>query len=138
MFLALVVWFVMAFIPAVKILTIFGTLFWLLIIFITGLTWGMHSTYESKELGIERKERFNSVAWHVRWIAPIIVFAAILPNRETSWWMISAYAGQTLAQSDVAKEIGVETKDALKELIARAKRELASDVVVPNANTTQK
>jgi len=137
MFLALVVWFVMAFIPAVQALTVALGLFWLIVLGITAMNWGMHSNYEGQELLIERKERFKSTGWHVRWIAPLIVFAAILPDRETSWWMISAYAGQALVQSDAAKEIGVETKDALKELIARAKRELASDVATPNS-TPQK
>lgn len=62
------------------------------------------------------------------WIPLVLVFAAILiPDKTTIYTMIAAYAGQKIAETPQAQQIGNDAVDVLHELLAKAKRELKED-----------
>lgn len=61
-----------------------------------------------------------------------IVLAALIPSKTTIYTMIAAYAGQKIAETPQAQQIGSDAVDVLHELLAKAKRELKEDVKEEN------
>lgn len=57
----------------------------------------------------------------------IVVLAILIPSKETTWFMVGAYGTQKLVESPAAQELASDGVDVLKELLAKAKRELAED-----------
>lgn len=63
------------------------------------------------------------------WIPITLIFlAALIPSKTTIYTMIAAYAGQAIAETPQAQQIGNDAVDVLHELLAKAKRELKDDV----------
>lgn len=62
------------------------------------------------------------------WI-PCVIFpvACLIPSEKTMYTMIAAYAGQRIAETPEAKQIANDGVDVLKELLAKAKKELAEE-----------
>lgn len=58
----------------------------------------------------------------------LILLATLIPSKTTIYTMIAAYAGQKIAETPVAQQIGNDAVDVLHELLAKAKRELKDDV----------
>lgn len=59
------------------------------------------------------------------WIPLVLVFVAtLIPDKTTIYTMIAAYAGQKIAETPQAQQIGNDAVDVLHELLAKAKREL--------------
>lgn len=62
------------------------------------------------------------------WIPLTLVFVAtLIPDKTTIYTMIAAYAGQKIAETPQAQQIGNDAVDVLHELLAKAKRELKDD-----------
>lgn len=57
----------------------------------------------------------------------LAVVAALIPSEKTMYTMVAAYAGQKIAETPQAAQIANDGVDVLKELLAKAKRELAED-----------
>lgn len=57
----------------------------------------------------------------------IVLLAILIPSKETTWYMVGAYGTQKLVESPAAQELASDGVDVLKELLAKAKRELAED-----------
>ena len=53
--------------------------------------------------------------------------SALIPSEKTMYTMVAAYAGQKIAETPQAAQIANDGVDVLKELLAKAKRELAED-----------
>jgi len=51
----------------------------------------------------------------------------LIPSERTMYTMVAAYAGQKIAETPQAAQIANDSVDVLKELLAKAKRELAED-----------
>lgn len=108
------------------ILTCFG--FGLMLLF-SVITFSVYGDY-----GDEHKEviRAKTMQKHLRnklWIPITLVFVAtLIPDKTTLYTMIAAYAGQKIAETPAAQQIGNDAVDVLHELLAKAKRELKDDV----------
>lgn len=62
------------------------------------------------------------------WIPLVLVLiATLIPDKTTIYTMIAAYAGQKIAETPQAQQIGNDAVDVLHELLAKAKRELKYD-----------
>lgn len=62
------------------------------------------------------------------WIPITLVFVAtLIPDKTTIYTMIAAYAGQKIAETPQAQQIGNDAVDVLHELLAKAKRELKNE-----------
>lgn len=62
------------------------------------------------------------------WIPLVLVLVAtLIPDKTTIYTMIAAYAGQKIAETPQAQQIGNDAVDVLHELLAKAKRELKED-----------
>lgn len=57
----------------------------------------------------------------------VLLLAILIPNKETAWYMVGAYGTQKLVESPVAQELASDGVDVLKDLLAKAKRELAEE-----------
>ncbi len=57
----------------------------------------------------------------------IALFTQLIPSERTMYTMVAAYAGQKIAETPQAAQIANDGVDVLKELLAKAKRELAED-----------
>lgn len=112
--LALIVWLVMAAMPAIKGIAIavacatgIGLLIGLIM---------MGDGYGDAILTYTRKK-----LW---FIIPFLFVAALLPAEKTSWYMVGAFGTQKLVESPVAQELASDGVDVLKSLMARAKTEI--------------
>jgi hypothetical protein len=112
MMLALVVWLVMTALPAIKgigiaiaaicgVATVVGG--------ITAIDYGTDNT-------VLRNLRKN-----LKWAIPVMLLGVFTPNKETSWYMIGAYATQTVVQSETGKELASDSLGVLKSLIKKSK-----------------
>lgn len=57
----------------------------------------------------------------------LAVVAALIPSEKTMYTMVAAYAGQKIAETPQAAQIANDGVDVLKELLAKAKRELEEE-----------
>ena len=57
----------------------------------------------------------------------IALFTQLIPSERTMYTMVAAYAGQKIAETPQAAQIANDGVDVLKELLAKAKRELAEE-----------
>lgn len=84
-------------------------------------SWDSKETIEGKKAG-----RRKALRWI--WLPLLmILFAKTIPSEKTMYTMVVAYAGQTIAQTPQAQQIGNDAVDVLHELLAKAKRELKDD-----------
>lgn len=59
------------------------------------------------------------------WIpVALIILAVLVPTKTTIYTMIAAYAGEKIAETPQAQQIGNDAVDVLHELLAKAKHEL--------------
>lgn len=121
--LALIVWLVMTVFPTlgtVGLILFLGAGGYLCMFgFIAGITSSSTVDLPTHEFC---KRRLKSKVWI--WALIISFFCALVPSKETSWYMVGAYATQTVVQSDTAKELAGDGMDVLKSLMARAKAEI--------------
>lgn len=85
------------------------------------------NSWDSKE-EVEHKKSVRLKA--LRWIwlpLLLILFSKTIPNEKTMYTMVVAYAGQAIAETPQAQQIGNDAVDVLHELLAKAKRELKDD-----------
>lgn len=119
MTLALIVWLVMTVFPAMivmaKIMTIILVVSGVLFLILWGVSEG---DYDGP---------FKFWVKSLKWALPITILLNLVPNTQTSWYMVGAYAAESIVTSETAKEIGNESKDLLLELIKRAKEEISSE-----------
>lgn len=84
-------------------------------------SWDSKETIEGKKAG-----RRKALRWV--WLPLLmILFAKTIPSEKTMYTMIAAYAGQKIAETPQAQQIGNDAVDVLHELLAKAKRELKDD-----------
>lgn len=57
----------------------------------------------------------------------LALVATLVPSEKTMYTMVAAYAGQKIAETPQAAQIANDGVDVLKELLAKAKRELAEE-----------
>lgn len=57
----------------------------------------------------------------------IALFTQLIPSEKTMYTMVAAYAGQKIAETPQAAQIANDGVNVLKELFAKAKRELAEE-----------
>lgn len=116
MTLALIVWFVMTVIPALKAANAAVTIAFCATGVVCGLVW----------LITEGKFPAPIKYWikQLKWSIPLLMFLAMIPNKETAWYMVGAYAAETVVTSETAGEVGTAAKDMMVELMNKARSEL--------------
>lgn len=112
--LALVVWLVMAAIPALK-----GIGIALAILTACGLVFGLMMAADG-----DGSAMLTYVRKKLWFVVPFLFVAALLPAEKTSWYMVGAYGTQTIIESPIAQELAGDGVDVLKSLMARAKSEI--------------
>lgn len=116
MMLALIVWFVMTVFPVLKGLAIFGTI---VAVVFTGVS-GLYALIEDQFGPIK------AVAKQLKWVVPVLLLLHMVPSEKTSWYMVGAYATQTIVQSETGKELAGDSLDVLKSLINKSKEYIDS------------
>lgn len=111
MFLAMIVWLVMTVFPSIKVLGIIACGAAAFIAFCSLLAYAEDSY---GFLAFAKKT--------VKWLVAAILIAGITPSTETSWYMVGAYATQTIVQSETGKELASDSLDVLKSLIKKSKQ----------------
>ena len=62
------------------------------------------------------------------WIPAILMLAAcIIPSERTMYTMLTVYGAAEIAKTPAAQQIGNDAVDVIKELVAKARRELAEE-----------
>ena len=109
MILAFLVWLVMTVFPT--LIKIGTTLF-----FVVGVSFiiaGLIALVSEGEC-LKPWEIWKKVA---KYAIPVVIALQFIPDTKTSWYMVGAYAAQTVVQSEDAQMI-------MESLIARAKKEI--------------
>jgi hypothetical protein len=84
--------------------------------------WGLDSE-KGRRGGVMLSKLFKKL-----WIpCVLLVLYCFIPGKTTMYTMVAAYAGQTIAETPEAQQIGNEAVDVVKELLAKAKRELQEE-----------
>lgn len=128
MMLALVVWLVMTVFPAIGWMGFVAGIVAAGYIFLFGFVCMVTSDSKSERETHEFcKRRLKSKVWKVLLI--VWVVGMLTPSKETSWYMVGAYATQTIAQSDTAQELAGDGVDVLKALMKKAKNYVEDEQV---------
>jgi len=57
----------------------------------------------------------------------LLIVAVVVPSKETLYTMVAAYGVEKLVDNPVAQDLASDGVDVLKQLMAKAKRELTED-----------
>lgn len=89
------------------------------------ITFSVYGDYGQEHKEIIRAKAMQTGLRNKLWIPITLVFVAtLIPDKTTIYSMIAAYAGQKIAETPQAQQIGNDAVDVLHELLAKAKREL--------------
>lgn len=92
------------------------------------ITFSVYGDYGSEHKEVIRAKSMQTGLRNKLWIPITLVFVAtLIPDKTTIYTMIAAYAGQKIAETPQAQQIGNDAVDVLHELLAKAKRELKDD-----------
>lgn len=58
----------------------------------------------------------------------MLFLACTIPGKKETWYILSAYGVEKLVENPSAQSLAEDGVDVLKELLARAKRELVVDI----------
>lgn len=62
------------------------------------------------------------------WIPALVgLLACLIPSERTMYTMLTVYGAAEIAKTPVAQQIGNDAVDVIKELVAKARRELAEE-----------
>lgn len=114
MILALIVWLVMTALPAIKVGGIIVSVAFAVSVFFTGFI--AADSDDSSWLKAVWKQKW--------WVIPIFLLTLMTPNEKTSWYMVGAYATQTVVQSETAKQFAGDGVDVLHSLMKKAKEKI--------------
>lgn len=117
MTLALIVWLVMTVLPSLKVLGCVILAASCIGLFIFGMMKAVD----------EVDGPWSWLTKQFKWAIPVMLLALFTPSKETAWYMVGAYATQTVVQSDTAKELASDSVDVLKSLIKKSKEYIDAD-----------
>lgn len=117
MMLAFLVWLVMTVLPAVKGLGVF-----LFLASVLGLIAGGLGAID---FGVGNCV-LTFMRRNLKWAVPVMLLALFTPNKETTWYMVGAYATQTVVQSETGQQLAGDSLDVLKSLIKKSKEYIDS------------
>lgn len=89
----------------------------MIVLFISAPVWFDH----------HRKEVLDQVKKYAFLPITAALLLVVIPSEKTTWYMVGAYGTQKLVESPVAQELASDGVDVLKDLLAKAKRELAEE-----------
>lgn len=116
MTLALIVWVVMTILPALEAIKIVFVVFAGITLFVAGLIWLITEGEHDGGIKIWLKQ--------LKWSLPLFIFLILVPNTQTAWYMVGAYAAEQAATSEMAGEVGTAAKEMMLELMKKAKEEI--------------
>lgn len=114
MFLALVVWLVMTVFPAMKVIAIILTVTLAIATFVCSMCAGIDDNHAP----------LTYLRSKLKYILPAILIGFMAPTERTSWYMVGAYATQTVVQSETAKQFAGDGVDVLHSLMKKAKEKI--------------
>lgn len=114
MFLAMIVWLVMTVFPALNTMAVFFT------VVVAVLTGGL--LFFSLVTEGEWWEGTKPLFKNLKWALPLVILLHLVPSEKTAWYMVGAYATQTVVQSEAGKELASDSLDVLKSLIKKSKQ----------------
>lgn len=96
-----------------------------LVLLFSVITLSVYGEYGQDHKEVIRAKTMQKGLTSKLWIPITLVFVAtLIPDKTTIYTMIAAYAGQKIAETPQAQQIGNDAVDVLHELLAKAKKEL--------------
>lgn len=91
----------------------------------SAITLNVYGEYGQEHKEVIRAKTMQKGLANKLWIPiTLVLVATLIPDKTTIYTMIAAYAGQKIAETPQAQQIGNDAVDVLHELIAKAKKEL--------------
>lgn len=126
MSLILVIYLVFTAVPAIKFLTGVAFVIWLI-----GIPLGLVIGAACRDISDDRTVWDLTVQTWIKkkWILAVILLTVsrLIPNQEVTSYMLAGYGVQKLAENETVQSLSSEGVDVLKEMLAKAKRELAEE-----------
>lgn len=96
-----------------------------LVLLFSVITLSVYGEYGQEHKEVIRAKTMQKGLTNKLWVPITLVFVAtLIPDKTTIYTMIAAYAGQKIAETPQAQQIGNDAVDVLHELLAKAKKEL--------------
>ena len=123
--LAIIVYLVMTVIPMTKFVSLLA--FWLFVAYAGVMLFvGVLNKDMDGESGVF-DFTVSKVLPKWKWFLPLFLMGCMIPNKETTWYMIAAYGTQKVVENPIAQDLAKDGVDVLKELMAKAKKELQEE-----------
>jgi len=126
MSLMLVIYLVFTAVPAVKFLT--GAAF---IIWLVGIPLGLFIGAAYRDISDDRTVWDLTVQTWIKkkWVIAVVLLtiSRLIPSQEVTSYMLAGYGVQKLAENETVQSLSSDGVDVLKEMLAKAKRELVED-----------
>lgn len=117
MSLVLIVWLVNTVIPGLKGLAVMAMLIIIGTLLMMAITQGVDNNWKP----IKKLLSY----W---WVGVLILLSAVLiPNKETTWYMVGAYGTQKLIDNPETQALASDGVDILKALMKKAKDNLSKE-----------
>lgn len=117
MSLVFMVWMVTTFLPNIGLMVGIATI-------VTFVVFGFLALYAFIE---EDADPLLKLLSYKKPICLVVFLACVLPSKEATWYMVGAYGTQKLIDSPVAQDLASDGVDILKQLMAKAKKELSEE-----------
>lgn len=76
----------------------------------------------------EKWRTLNRKSFKCFWIPPFLfLVACLIPSERTMYTMLTVYGAAEIAKTPAAQQIGNDAVDVIKELVAKARRELSEE-----------
>lgn len=88
----------------------------------------VYGGYGEEHSSVKKARSTRKLMRNKLWIPFTLLFVAVLvPSKETLYTMAAAYGVEKLVDNPVAQDLASDGVDVLKQLMAKAKRELAEE-----------
>ncbi len=121
-----VIYLVFTAIPAIKFLTGMAFILWL-----AGIAVGLFIGAARRDISDDRTLwDFTTQTWiRKKWVIAVILLtiSRLIPSQEVTSYMLAGYGVQKLTENETVQSLSSDGVDVLKEMLAKAKRELSEE-----------
>lgn len=104
------------------------SIFYLISLTSSSVDLDVYGRYGEDDPNVKKAKSLRKLLFNKLWIPIVLLFVAVVtPSKETLYTMVAAYGVEKVVQNPIAQDIASDGVDVLKQLMAKAKRELAED-----------
>lgn len=103
-------------------------IFYLISLISSSVDLDVYGHYGESNSHVNKAKALRKLLVKKLWIPIILLFVAVvIPTKETLYTMVAAYGVEKVVQNPVAQDLASDGVDVLKQLMAKAKKELVEE-----------